>query len=415
MSRNFWIVLAILVGCANTLFAQDNPHGAITIACTNCHSTESWTVDLAKIRFDHAKTPFPLSGQHIAVPCRQCHSTLQFSAAPVRCASCHGDIHRGELGQACDRCHTAHSWLISDMPRRHAQTLFPLTGRHLTASCEQCHTQQQKHQYAGLSIECYACHKKEYQATVAPPHAATGINTDCAGCHSTQALSWGGNFDHTQTGFVLAGAHAQAACNACHTANRFRGTPRDCYSCHTNAYAATTNPAHASAGFGTDCMQCHAASAMTWGTSFNHSQTSFPLSGAHNIASCISCHPGGRFRGTPTDCYSCHQQDYSAASNPVHTAGSFPTTCVTCHSTTAWRPSTFNHTNFFPISTGSKHSPGRWNTCADCHTNPTNYAVFSCLNCHEHSQTQMDQKHAGRSGYQYASQACYSCHPRGNN
>jgi hypothetical protein len=485
-NQRFLLVVAMLLGTSAIAMGQESPHGALSFDCTTCHSTESWGVDLTNVKFDHVQTGFSLTGQHVAVSCRQCHTSLKFSAAPRRCSSCHEDIHRGELGLACDRCHSPQSWLVSDMPRRHAQTLFPLSGRHLAVACEECHVQQQKHQYAGLSVACYSCHKKDYVATVAPPHAATGIGTDCVNCHSPQAFVWGGKFNHAQTGFFLLGPHALAPCNACHTANRFRGTPHDCYSCHQKEYAGTTNPAHASAGFGTQCENCHSASSANWGGSFNHAQTGFPLTGAHSAVACITCHPGGRFAGTPTacyschqadytgttnpshtaagfattcvdchsstaiswsasydhsgtgfaltgahrtvaclnchagnrfagtsaDCYSCHQQDYSSTSNPVHTPASFPTTCVTCHTTAAWSPSTFNHTNYFPISSGSTHRPGRWNACSDCHTNPTNFAVFTCLTCH--TQTRMDAAHSGRTGYQYVSSACYSCHPRGN-
>ncbi len=282
------------------------------------------------------------------------------------------------------------------MPRRHAQTRFPLTGGHLNASCEQCHIQEQKHQYVGLSIECYSCHAKDYQAAVAPPHAASGISTECASCHSVQATTWGGSFNHAQTGFILAGAHAAATCASCHAGNRFKGTPTDCNSCHQNDYTATKNPAHAAAGFPTTCIDCHSANAASWSSSFAHAQTGFALAGAHTTATCASCHVGNRFKGTPTDCYACHQPDYTGALNPVHSSGSFPTTCVTCHSTSAWRPSTFNHSGFFPISAGSSHAPGRWNACSDCHTSATNFAVFSCLTCHEHNQASMDSKHSGK-------------------
>lgn len=561
MSRQFWIAVILFLGTFGMTYSQDNPHGEISVPCHTCHTTESWKLDLSSLQFDHAKTPFPLVGQHLTLPCRQCHASLKFSEAPGRCASCHEDIHRGELGLACDRCHTPQSWLIADMPRRHAQTRFPLTGMHRNAACEQCHLFQQKHQYVGLSVECYSCHKKDYQATVAPAHVTSGINTDCVMCHSTQAISWGGSFKHAETGFPLAGAHAATACGfchqggrfrgtsrdcygchqpdyaaatnpahvpagfgtncvqchsasatawgasfnhstigfplagghlaascischaggvfkgtptacyschqndyaaatnpahvpagfgtncvqchsasattwggsfnhaltgfpltgghvaasciSCHTAGRFKGTPTDCYSCHQPDYAATTNPAHGPAGFGTNCVQCHSASATSWGGTFNHAQTAFPLTGAHTTTTCISCHAGGVFKGTSTNCYSCHQQDYAGATNPVHSGGSFPTTCATCHTPSAWIPSTFNHTPYFPISAGARHSPGRWTACSDCHTNPVDYKVYMCLNCHEHAKTTMDSKHAGRANYQYLSSACYSCHPRG--
>jgi len=335
------IVAAVLLQllAAGGATSQESPHGNISIPCESCHSTEDWKILNPPSGFDHGKTEFPLRGQHSAVPCRQCHTTLQFARTSGRCAGCHADIHRGELGTACDRCHSSASWLIPDMPQRHAQTRFALTGAHLNAACEKCHPNQQKSQYIGTPTECNGCHMGDYQATFAPAHAQAGFNTDCVECHAVTAFAWKGSFDHARTAFPLTGAHAAVPCN--------------------------------------------------------------------------SCHPGGRFAGTPRDCYSCHQADYAGAANPVHTAGSFPTLCESCHSTTAWRPASLNHEGFFPISAGSKHPPGRWTSCADCHTSPSEYRVFSCITCHAHDKSTMDAKHAGNSRYSYNSQACYNCHPTG--
>ena len=99
---------------------------------------------------------------------------------------------------------------------------------------------------------------------------------------------------------------------------------------------------------------------------------------------------------------------YTTTTNPNHVAAGFPTTCETCHTTAGWTGATFNHT-WFPITTGSHK--GR--QCIECHTNTTNYTIFSCTNCHEHAQTSMDSKHPGRKGYVYNSINCYSCHPNG--
>ena len=40
-------------------------------------------------------------------------------------------------------------------------------------------------------------------------------------------------FDHTATGYALTGAHANERCEACHVNGIFKGTPKDCASCHT--------------------------------------------------------------------------------------------------------------------------------------------------------------------------------------
>ncbi|HOY04923.1 MAG TPA: hypothetical protein PLO67_05950, partial [Saprospiraceae bacterium] len=86
-----------------------------------------------------------------------------------------------------------------------------------------------------------------------------------------------------------------------------------------------------------------------------------------------------------------------------------------CHTTSAWTPSNWNHDQqYFPIYSGNHD--GEWDDCIECHTTPNNYALFSCITCHEHSnQSQVNNDHDEVSGYQYTSTACYSCHPNGNN
>jgi hypothetical protein len=117
------------------------------------------------------------------------------------------------------------------------------------------------------------------------------------------------------------------------------------------------------------------------------------------------------FRGKTMVCSGCHLSDYTATTSPNHAAASFPTTCESCHTTTSWLGATFDHDGrYFPIYSG-KHR-GRWRVCADCHTSPTNYAVFSCFQCH--TQKDMDDHHKGRAGYSYDSAKCYACHPRGD-
>ena len=41
-------------------------------------------------------------------------------------------------------------------------------------------------------------------------------------------------------------------------------------------------------------------------TSFDHFKTGYPLTGSHRTAECESCHVGGIFKGTPRQCYNCH-------------------------------------------------------------------------------------------------------------
>jgi hypothetical protein len=304
----------------------------------------------------------------------------------------------------CTTCHTTAAWTGARFDHNTA-TRFRLTGKHTTTNCSQCHV---NNRFAGTPATCAGCHLARYQSTTNPNHAAAGFPADCSLCHTT--TQWpGATFNHSTTRFPLTGKHTSTQCAQCHINNRFAGTPLDCASCHLAVYQRTTNPNHASAGFPQDCKLCHSTS--QWlGATFNHSTTRFPLTGKHTTTQCALCHVGGRFTGTPMDCNSCHSAAFNATTNPNHAGAGFPRTCDTCHTTARWTGATFTHR--FPITTGA-HKQGTWSTCGDCHTNPANYQVFSCLGCHEHEKTRMDQKHREQRNYVYNSANCYSCHPNG--
>ena len=65
---------------------------------------------------------------------------------------------------------------------------------------------------------------------------------------------------------------------------------------------------------------------------------------------------------------------------------------------------------FFPIYSGAHE--GQWTECIDCHTDPSNYNVFTCISCHQNPET--DDSHIGVSGYIYEDNACLACHPTGD-
>jgi hypothetical protein len=195
--------------------------------------------------------------------------------------------------------------------------------------------------------------------------------------------------------------------------NNYTTVATDCYSCHTTDWQSTVSlalttssvPNHIAAGFvAATCASCHTTS--SWlGAVFNHNATAFPLTGAHTTVACNLCHLSAT--PPPLDCYSCHKADYTGTTNPAHAAAGFPTTCVTCHTTTAWTGAVFNHT-WFPETHGGANS-----VCATCHTNPANYAVFQCTQCHG-GGVAANFHHPGVGGYVYNSINCYQCHPKGN-
>jgi hypothetical protein len=157
-------------------------------------------------------------------------------------------------------------------------------------------------------------------------------------------------------------------------------------------------------GFPQQCDVCHNTTAWI-PSSINHNNTPFPLTGKHTTVACASCHVNNNYTSVPTDCFSCHKTDYQTTTNPNHTAAGFPTTCQTCHTTTAWTGATFNHT-WFPTNHGNAGG-----VCSACHTNASDYSVFSCTICH--GKTQTDSNHRGVNGYVYSSPSCYQCHRNG--
>ena len=219
----------------------------------------------------------------------------------------------------------------------------------------------------------------------------SGFPTTCDTCHQFSAPAWKpASFNHsTNTTFPLAGVHATQACTACHKNNVYKGTARDCYTCHLADYQKSVNPPHLAGGFATTCDTCHQFSAPAWKPAiFNHStNTTFPLAGVHLTQTCATCHTTTPYRNAQTTCSGCHlnnyPKNYNNSANPPHLAGGFATTCDTCHqfSAPAWSPSIFNHSTMTPFALVGVHAT---QTCARCHTTmPYRTAPTTCVGCHQ--------------------------------
>ncbi|MCX6170991.1 MAG: cytochrome c3 family protein [Ignavibacteriales bacterium] len=375
--------------------------------CEQCHNTTDWK----SVTFNHALTKFPLVGSHTTVQCSSCHAS-GFAGTPTLCYSCHQSKYTAAPNhvsqgypQTCEQCHNTIDW--KSVTFNHATTKFPLTGSHVSVTCISCHSNG----YVGTSTDCYSCHQAKFIS--APDHVSKSYPTDCKACHTT--TSWqGATFDHATTAFPLTGAHTSVNCNNCHTTT-LKGTSTVCSSCHTTNFQSTTNPNHAAINIPTTCEQCHTTNAGWKPATFPIHNNYYQILGAHlQIANqCSNCH-AGNYNTKHPQCVSCHLTDYNSVTNPNHATAKFPLTCEQCHTQNAWKPSTFNHDGqYFPIYSGEHR--GKWTLCTDCHTNQTNYKVFECINCHEHSQSSMNSKHSGVNNYVYLSTACYNCHPTGKN
>jgi len=376
--------------------------------CQNCHDTVSWLNG----KFDHSTTGWALTGTHATTPCAQCHVNNNYSltSANTVCVSCHLNDYNTAVSPVnhiqaafpttCNTCHDTVVW--TDGKFDHSATGWALTGTHLTTPCTQCHV---NNNYKLTNTACVSCHQTDYNNALSPVnHVAAGFPTTCDSCHDTVVWT-DGKFNHTTTGFALTGAHATLQCTQCHVNNNYKLSSTACVTCHQTDYNNARTPVdHVTLGFPTTCDMCHDTVAWTDAT-FNHNNTPFPLTGAHTTVPCANCHVNNNYTTVPTDCYSCHKADYQGTTNPNHTAAGFPTTCQTCHTTTSWAGATFNHT-WFPTSHGNAQG-----VCSTCHTNSSNYAVFTCTNCHTQATT--TQQHQGVKNFVWNSTNCYQCHPNG--
>jgi hypothetical protein len=355
--------------------------------CQTCHRPTAW----AAVTWSHAAaTGFTLETPHKTLDCESCHKDQRFKGTPRDCYSCHKtDYERvqspnhvsGGFPTDCAGCHkpSAPTWQGATF----VHATFPLAGVHATQPCAACH---KNNVFKGTPRDCFSCHRTDYQNSKNPPHAAAAFPTTCDTCHKYSSPNWqDAGFNHnTATTFVLGGVHVTQPCTACHINSVYKGTPRDCYSCHKADFQNSKNPSHTAAGFPTTCDSCHRYIDPAWKpASFNHNTaTTFPLAGTHATQLCNACHVNNVFKGTARDCYSCHKTDYQNSKNPPHAAAGFPTTCDTCHkfSDTAWKPSSFNHNTATTFPLAGTHTT---QLCSACHKNNVfKGTARDCYSCH---------------------------------
>ncbi len=386
--------------------ATNPSHTALNFpsACQTCHTADSWL----GAKFDHLKfTGYALTGAHATLDCVSCHVGGKYQGTPTDCYSCHTKDYNGTnnpphakagFPTTCSTCHTTAAWEPATFD--HSKAPFPLTGAHVSVACASCHINGN---FTSTPTDCYSCHTKDYNGTTNPNHVQTGIPTSCVMCHTTAAWQ-PANFDHSKTVFPLTGAHVSVACTLCHVGGKFAGTPTDCASCHIKDFNGTTNPNHQQSGIPTTCAVCHNTTAWQPAT-FDHSKTTFPLTGAHVSVPCASCHINNNYTTLPTDCYGCHKTDYTNTNNPGHVAAGFPTTCLTCHTTTSWSGTSFNHATTGFTLTGAHVSV----PCQSCHIN-NNYALKdpTCKACHIPDYNGTTNPNHVQAGFPLTCDTCHS-------
>jgi hypothetical protein len=336
----------------------------------------------------------------------------QYQGTPTTCYACHwvrrkDDRYQTRLGTQCEQCHRPISWNAVSWDHG-GMTGVALNASHRTMECVSCHRDAN---FSTAVVLCASCHRKDYDATRAPNHAAAGFPLSCESCHRPADATWrtgvGSEFNHNAI-FPLQGIHATVSCVSCHRSNIYTGTARDCVGCHQADYNATQTPNHAAAGFPTACETCHRPTDTEWrgtGAAFNHTAI-FPLVGVHAAQACATCHRGNVFKGTARDCVGCHQDDFNATKNPNHVAAGFSTSCESCHRPTDahWNNGTpFNHNAVFQLV--GVHAA---QACASCHKNNVYKGTSrTCGGCHQSDYNATKNPNHATAGF---STSCESCH-----
>ncbi len=289
-----------------------------TCTASDCHPQGSIKKEIAwgNVTFSH--------GQHADVPlCIDCHAQVVHTGTPGRpyiapttmafCLRCHdGEQASGD----CETCHTA----------PHADR-GKCTDCHALASWKSDFRHPVKLGKPHEELICEKCHTKS-TAT------AMGFPTGCVSCHAKRH------------------AVAETRCAKCHVTihwvpSTFRHPKSGCTDCHKRP--------HPDRGA---CLRCHTTS--SWASHFAHPVA---LGGVHASFACERCHTNG-LNAPGKACASCHGDQHGGL-----------TDCQRCHTTSAWRPSTFRHpqegphipAGEEPLSCSACHASGFGSHGCPCH------------------------------------------------
>lgn len=437
-SSTFLGMDAECAGCHIT----DNIHGDQFLgeSCSTCHTTKEFE---GAESFNHNNAAFQLTGAHIDVECKDCHDDLPFEDSLITkyvdidfesCENCHEDVHEGKLTtlteppNTCETCHTTNDWheFTEEFPEStfdHSETGFLLVGAHNTIECESCHSPRndelivtawqsgsEKNTYPSpISESCADCHVDYHEGVF----VHTDKDSDCQNCHTETAWypsTFGLDAHNTKSQFSLIGAHITTPCFSCHQPEladfsitkatekpKFRFEDVSCNSCHDkdNPHGDLSTLWEGSSS--DDCEACHNENSWNADIEFDHEGiTGYALTGAHQLASCESCH----FENSVTDrlsdvksfslisdeCASCHKTD-SPHQGQFQNSVIGPS-CDGCHTTEAFTLADFDHSRTsYPLDGAHENV-----ACVDCHTTEASAdnSIFTrffpvsseCSSCH---------------------------------
>jgi len=377
--------------------------------CNTCHKEHKGrNAKLSSLdpkTFDHSKTEFKLSGGHVKPKCESCHKpSVKHRDTPHQCVECHkkdddAKGHKGALGDKCDTCHSDKNW-TDTVKFDHDKTDFKLHGKHIGPKCSACHADNT---FKHTETTCVGCHKKDDNEK---GHKGK-LGPKCESCHTDSGWKDTPKFDHNRTKLPLTGKHLKVECKSCHLTKAFSNTPADCFSCHKKNDKTDGHRGE----LGEKCESCHTDRGWKGPNTsrFDHDKsTKYKLTGGHRDAKCEACHVGGVAGKTMTvtslrpssDCVACHKKLDDAKGHK----GRYGDKCDVCHTTKAWKPAIFNHTQDTKYPLLGRHADAK---CDSCHLpslgNIHTKLSTACFSCHEKDDN--TKGHKGTLG-----KKCETCH-----
>jgi len=378
------------------LDCHKSPHGTAfrDRACSSCHTTEGFKHAIPK-NFDHSRTKFALVGKHATLECEKCHQGGSFGK-PLQfalCSNCHNPSPHAQQfaaradGGECSACHDEKGFKPTKfVVANHAQTKYPLEGKHATLECAKCHVPAQvitvtsnPTVYRLKFAACNDCHQDKHRKQFVD---APYLNR-CQICHTVTGFNPSKfNVDaHKATRYPLLGAHIKVECDACHKlpgvkdteqALQFKFNDMSCTACHKDPHKDEFHDIQiklTKAGTPAGCEACHTLDSWQATKGFDHSTTRFSLLGGHRTAKCADCHKpqsvegklvNADFHVVPNKCETCHVDVHGAQFN----AGEDAKDCSPCHNSFRWKPATFDHDTQSSYKLLGEH---RDVPCAKCH------------------------------------------------
>ncbi len=376
---------------------QDVHQGTLGNKCSSCHNTVKFK---PAALFNHDNAKFKLTGAHKKVECIKCHEEVKRNGKTFQkfvglqfknCAPCHRDIHNGQFGNNCIRCHNVESFkLVNKNSFDHDKTKFPLRGAHIKVACADCHGKNltSKPKFA----LCTDCHKDAHFGEF----TKNKVVENCNDCHTVESFKTTSFTieDHNKSKFQLTGSHLAVTCQSCHYIEKekqwhFKNIGLKCIDCHKNVHGTEIAEKFMP---GNNCSSCHSTD--RWNKiTFDHNLTSFKLEGKHDSTSCSDCHVEKsasskitfKFVSLKSNCTTCHR-DIHFGQFDSEEREDVPV-CENCHGFNSWKPVKFNHEKTsFPLKGAHEKV-----NCSACHKpvqkNGNIFVMyklkdFKCATCH---------------------------------